>query len=212
MKRATFFVSTLGALAVLAACAATGTQRVAATRERMDAMTRNLDMLKIRVDNDASSLSDLVNKTQPDPKAQFAKYSSDSRALRSAVGETESRYTNVRASADKLFAEWSMRADTIHDADVKKVSEQRRNELSKAIDGFVAAAQPALEQLKSYVETSRDIEAYLSNDLTPSGIRALSDKSKAQTSAAAAINRKLDDVAAAAQKASTEFATIGPAP
>src|SRR5262245_15498884 len=114
MKRATFAVSAVGALALLAACAATGTQRVAATRERMDAMTRNLDMLKIRVDNDASSLADLVNKTQPDPKAQYEKYSNDSRALRSAVADAESRYTNVRASADKLFAEWSQRADTIH--------------------------------------------------------------------------------------------------
>src|SRR5262245_8727047 len=137
MKRASFVVSGLATLALLAACASTGTQRVEATRERMDSMTRNIDMLKIHVDNDASSLADLVNKTQPDPKLQYEKYRSDSRALRSAVAECESRYNNVRASADKLFQEWSMRADTIKDADVKKVSEQRRNELSKAIDGFV---------------------------------------------------------------------------
>lgn len=202
----------LGTVAVIAACQSGGHQDVEATSTRMDALKTNIENLKTQVSTAAASLADLVSKADTDPKPAYDKYAKDSKAVESSYNSAASRLAEVRTDADKLFKSWEERAKTITDPDLQKRSEERRTNLSKALDEVMQSTQKALDETKDFVKTNTDLSKYLGQDLTPAGIKAVADKSKAQTKSASSIGDKLDDVAKVASKASADFATAKPPP
>ena len=208
----TLFGFLLGGVALIAACQSGGHQDVEATSSRMDALKTNTETLKSEVSAAAASLADLVSKADTDPKPAYDKFTKDSKAVDASYTAAASRLAEVRADADKLFKSWEERAKTITDPDLQKRSEERRANLSKALEEVTQTTQKALDETKPYVATNNDLVKYLGQDLTPAGIKAVADKSKAQTKAASSIGEKLDDVVKVASKASADFATAKPPP
>ena len=202
----------LSGLAVLAACQSGGHQDVEATSSRMDALKTNAETLKSEASAAASSLADLVAKADTDPKPAFDKYTKDAKAVESSYNAAATRLADVRTEAGKLFKAWEERAKTITDPDLQKRSEERRENLRKSLEEVGSTTQGALDETKAFVATNTDLVKYLGQDLTPAGIKGVSDKSKAQTKAAESIGGKLDDVVKSAGKASAEFATAKPPP
>jgi uncharacterized phage infection (PIP) family protein YhgE len=202
----------LSGLAVLAACQSGGHQDVEATSSRMDALKTNAENLRMEATAAASSLSDLVAKAETDPKPAYDKYARDAKAVESSYNSAATRLASVRTEADKLFRAWEERSKTITDPDLQKRSEERRTSLSKMLEDVGKATQAALDETKSFVATNTDLVKFLGQDLTPAGIKAVSDKAKAQSKSAEAIGEKLEEVVKTAGKASAEFATAKPPP
>ena len=200
------------AVCLFAACESAGYQKVDATATRMRSLRDNLTTLKTSVTSSADSLGGLVDKADVDPKPSFDQYQKDVRAAESAYDSLQSRFNEAKTQAYKVFGEWSTRTATISDADLKKLSEERRADLTQKLDKLVAAMQPAMEETQAYISTSKDLVEYLSLDLTPRGIKAISDKAKAQMRSSTSIADKLDDAITAADAAASEFATAKPPP
>ncbi len=202
----------LGSVAVIAACQSGGHQDVEATSARMESLKANIETLKTQVSGAASSLADVVSKADTDPKPAFDKYKSDAKTVESSYNSAATRLASVRTEADKLFKAWEERTKTLTDPDLQKRSEERRTNFSKMLDDVMSSTQKALDETKDFVKTNTDLVKYLGQDLTPSGIKAVADKSKAQSKSASSIADKLDDADKVATKAAQDFATAKPPP
>lgn len=200
------------ALLLLASCQTSGHQRVNATSARLDELRTSLEALDEEVAAVADSLAAVVEKASEDPKPAFEQFGKDVKTVERSYERTRGRLAQAEQEAAKLFDEWTRNAAMISDPDIRALSEKRRDELKEALDDVVSEMQDAVAELESFVSTSRDLQTYLSQDLTPQGIRAIADKSRALGKASRSIAGQLEDVMDAARKAAPKFETAKPPP
>jgi len=206
------YVPAAAALLLLAACQTAGHQRVDATSTRLDDLRSSLERLDEEVTAVADTLATVVEKANEDPQPAYKQLGKDLSALERGYEHARSRLDQAEKEAGRLFEEWTRNAEQISDPDLKALSERRRDMLQKMLDAVVSRMSDAVSELEGYVSTSRDLHTYLSQDLTPQGIRAIADKSRAHGKAARTIAGKLEDVMEAAEKAAPRFETAKPPP
>jgi hypothetical protein len=202
----------LASLLLVASCQTAGHQRVDATSSRLTELRTGLEQLDGEVTATADSLAAVVEKANEDPTTAFEQYGKDVKAVERSYARARSTLSGAEKEAARLFEEWSRNASMISDPDLKALSERRRDELKQALDEVVGAMQDAVAELEGFVSTSRDLHTYLSQDLTPKGIRAIADKSRAHGKAARKISGLLEDVMDAAEEAAPKFETAKPPP
>jgi hypothetical protein len=118
----------------------------------------------------------------------------------------------MRSQGQAYFAEWEKQAATINDPDLKKSAEERRTRLAKAVEEVSGAMDEARNEIKPYVASIKDVQTYLSNDLTPAGIESIEGKSKDITKRAKAIGDEIDDVVEELEEHAPQFKTAKPPP
>jgi uncharacterized phage infection (PIP) family protein YhgE len=205
-------VGLLGALAFVSACQSEGHQQADSTAMSMDGLRTAAVTLKERVSAVATSLAAVVEKAEVDPKAPFEQYSANVSSLKDGISRVESGVNTMKSQGQTYFAEWQKQAATITDPDLKKKAEERREKLSKALTAVADAMTAARTELTPFLKSNEDLHTYLKNDLTPAGIKSISDKSKQCGKDAKSIGKKLDDVVEAVDKGAPEFKTAKPPP
>jgi len=211
--------STLSVFAVAAALAlgpgcksSSGHQASDTTAGHMDALRASADSLKAKVNAAAGSLSVVVEKAEVDPKTPFEQYKKDVAAVNDWVAKAESNLKAVRAQGQTYFAEWEKQATTMQDPELKETAEERRAELKKAVDAIGKAMEEVRVDLTPFVASIKDVQTYLSNDLTPAGIETVEGKSKKLIDDAETIGEKLDDLVETLEENAPAFKTAKPPP
>ena len=211
--------STLSVFAIAAALAlgpgcksSSGHSASDTTASHMDALRASADSLKARVNAAAGSLSVIVEKAEVDPKPPFAQYKKDVAAVNDWLAKAESNLKALRAQGEAYFAEWERQATTIQDPELKETAQERRTELRKAVDDIGKAMEDVRTELMPYVASIKDVQTYLSNDLTPAGIETIEGKSKKLIDEAETIGEKLDDLVKTLEENAPAFKTAKPPP
>lgn len=212
IRTAPSFFLILLALPLGSACQSSGHQQSDTTAMEMDDLRKAALSLKENVSACAASLAAVVEKRDVEPKAPFAQYKNDVETVVDGLSRAESSLKTMRSQGQTYFAEWEKQSATIKDPDLKKAAEERRARLAKAVDEVSAAMNDARAEITPFVASIKDVQTYLSNDLTPSGIESVEDKSKQITKNAKSIGDKLDDVVEALEKGAPEFRTAKPPP
>lgn len=206
------FTSVLLALAPFQGCASTGADEVDQTSTRLDAFSANVESLQRTVADVSASLDQVVETAATDPKPAFKEFSKHADMVASSTKKARANLDNARSAGTKLFDAWTKRLDTITDAEIRAASAERRDELQKVLKALDEEAAPTLTRLEGFVATTKDVHTYLSQDLTPSGIKGITGKSEDLADTGKSIADDLDDVVDAAKKAASKFATAKPPP
>lgn len=192
------------------ACHNTGHRQVDATSVRMSGLRESVEDLKTRVALAAGALESLVDKAEVDPAARYQQFEKETSGVETAYRDTQARLTNVQADAETLFNDWSMRSNQIADEGLRRKSQERRLELTRELDSVVDALRPTLDDVKSFVGTSKDLLTYLSQDLTVQGIRTIDDEAESHSERAKSLGEQLDRAIAATRNAEARFAVAKP--
>ena len=203
---------TILALALSSGCKSAGSEKADSTAMHMDDLRVATTALKEKVSAVAESLAQVVEKAEVDPKPAFDKYKTSVSAMQDALSRAESNLNAMRSQGQTYFTEWQKQAEAISDPDLKQRAAERREKLSKAVAEVSDAMKAARDEIAPYSKTSADLQTYLSNDLTPAGIKSVKDKSKQHGKDASSIGKKLDDVVEALAKGAPEFKTAKPPP
>jgi chromosome segregation ATPase len=198
------------ALASFQGCKSTGADEVEQTSSRLDAFSANIEKLQRTVADVSASLGQVVETASTDPKPAFKEFSKHAGALEESTKKARANLDKAQAEGAKLFEAWTKNLDTISDEDIRESSAERRDQLQKALGAVADEAAPALTDLEAYVATTKDLHTYLSQDLTPSGIKGISGKADDLADSAESITSDLDDVVDEAKKAAAKFATAKP--
>lgn len=206
------FVGILAFLSLGSACQSAGNQKADSTAMHMDDLRAAVTSMKEKVNACATSLAGVIEHGAVDPKPHFAQYRKDVAAVEDGLSKAESNLKTMRSEGQTYFAEWEKQGATIQDPDLKKSAEERRARLSKALEFVTTAMDSAKAELHPFVATIKDVETYLSNDLTPAGIESVEGKAKKIKNDAESIGEKLEDVVVALEKGAPEFKTAKPPP
>lgn len=163
----------LATASFLGGCAKTGMQRSVKASNSIEEVDSAMRKMVTQIDTTAASLDAVVSPGQPELKKAFNSYSDNVNDLEKS-GEKVLKYmAEMKTNTKEYFAEWQKDGDTYANPRLRELSEERRNKLADIYAQVPAANEGVQESYAAYVSDLKEIQMYLSNDLTPSGVSSV---------------------------------------
>jgi len=160
----------LATASFLGGCATTGQDRSVKTSNSIRDVDKEIRKFIVQLDDTSASLDNLVRPGQSDLKKTFKTYSNKLENLDSEGKRLIKRIDEMKAHSKEYFAEWEKQGDTFTNADIRELSDQRRVKLAEIYAQVPAAAVGIKGSYNEYLTELKEIQKYLSNDLTAEGI------------------------------------------
>ncbi len=172
------FLFTLFILSVISivGCSSTGIKRSEKATTTMQTMDDDIKSVGVQLDATGASLDELTKSGQSDVKKAFNLYT-DNVSKIEKIEKIEKSFAKhadeMQARGKDYFEEWQKDGDKYKNSQIQQLSEQRRIELSEIYGKIAQNSIGVKEAFKAYVSDVKEIQNYLSNDLTPKGIDAI---------------------------------------
>lgn len=163
----------LAAITLLGGCATTGMQRSATTSSKMQTVQADVQQAVAQVDSTGASLLELIKPEQSDLKKAYDTYAANVAQMEAAGKQLDKHTDQMNASGKDYFTEWERQGNTYANPQIRELSEQRRAELSEIFAEIPRSSVGVKGTLHSYLTDIKEIQKYLSNDLTPKGIESI---------------------------------------
>jgi chromosome segregation ATPase len=171
-----------------------GRTRSAGAVEGLQETRTELAATRKQVD-EAIAAAAAVQSAQGDLKPAYEKY-------RKEVAETESRAQNVRKRAadmqerGKEYREkWRSEMSKVDSPELKAAADARAAKLEQRYAGITAKAQAVRTAYEPFMKGLKDLQTYLSNDLTPAAVQAGRPAFDKVRTNGNTLNQKLDALA-----------------
>ncbi len=170
---ALFTVALLASAAFMSGCATTGMDRSVKTSNSIKHVDKEIRDLMVQIDVTAVSLDTLVTADKADPKKSFNKYSNNVEKLEKEGKQAIKRLDEMKLRSREYFEEWEKDGDTFKNAEIRELSVDRRSKLAEIYAQVPAANDGVKGSYNAYLSDLKEIQKYLSNDLTPKGIEGV---------------------------------------
>jgi ribosome-associated translation inhibitor RaiA len=164
--------------------------------------------VKAAVDATLTSLDKVVADAAVDPRKAFKAFDSNVSKIDSAANRAKKRSEEMKGRGQKYFDAWKVELASVNDADVRKLAEERKAKLETSFGTIRTKMEPARDQFNAWLSNLKDVQRYLSQDLTVAGIDAAKDLIAKTKTQGAEVQATLDSVIS---ELNTVVATIMPA-
>ena len=163
----------LGSGLFLSGCVTTGMQRSSNTGTTMRAVEDDYQQAIVQVSDTNASLEVLVDRNPVDEKKALGKYSVNVKKTKEAEKRLFAHSDKMRTQQKEYFEEWRKQGNAYVNPQIQALSEQRREDLSGSFVKISEASVGVKGSFKSYMSDLEEIKTYLSTDLTPKGVEAI---------------------------------------
>jgi high-affinity Fe2+/Pb2+ permease len=164
--------------------------------------------VKKEVDATLASLDKIVAQATIDPRKAFKEFDKNVPDVDSAATKAKKRAMEMKEKGKKYFNEWEKELAAVNDPDIRKLAEERKAKLEASFSNIRNSMEPVRDQFNTWLASLKDLQKYLSNDLTIGGIDAAKDLIAKNKAEGLAVQQNLDKVIA---ELNTVVATITPA-
>ena len=205
MKRTVTLIIFLASVALIAACASPGSKEhridtVSASMEQVDTDLREAVM---QVDAVDSSIDGLIEPENGNLAAAFEQYSEHVAEMERVGEQLEQHADALREQGLEYFDEWRAQGEEVANPEVRRISEERHAESREAFAGISETSIDVKRALQTYISDLRDIETYLSNDLTPAGVQAIAPVAEQARQDGTALQQAISPMLSALNRART---------
>ena len=109
----------------------------------------------------------------------------------------------------EYFTEWQRQAAEITNPQIKAATQARQAEVKGNLESLSRTGRTAGEAYDPFISNMKDILTYLSNDLTPGGVKRLEPTIEKARRDGAALQKALDDFNQASQRVQTTLRPTG---
>ena len=203
-----FFTTVLfGTAAFLGGCATTGMDRSVETSGSIKDVDNELRKMMIQINATATSLDVLVTPGQPDLKKSFDTYSDNVSKLDTEGKRVLKRLDEMKSRSKEYFGEWEKQGNTYTNPEIRELSEERRSKLAGIYAQVPAAGVGIRGAYQAYLTDQKEIQMYLSNDLTPKGIESITPVAQKSVQDLQILNESLKPVLTALDEIKAELYT-----
>lgn len=198
-------------LSWMGGCATTGMDRAQKTTTSMQNVQNDIDQASMQIDATGAALDDLMNPGQQNLQESFRKYSANVDKMEQAARRLNRHTEQMKSRGSNYFEEWDKQENKYTNPQIQALSEQRRSELRETYSQISASSIGFRGGLDRYVKDIKDIQRYLSNDLTPKGIQAIAPIAQRAKQDGESLKSELSPVQAAIQRVRSEMTPTQPA-
>lgn len=199
----------IGMLFSLSGCATSGTKLATKTTDTMQTVEADYRQAALQIDATRASLEDLMNPGQTDMQAAFKAYTGNVEKMESIGKQLDNHSQKMTARGNDYFAEWEKQGTTYTNPQIRELSEQRRMELRQVYMKIPEASIGVRGSMNAYLADIRDIQKYLSNDLTSQGVQTIRPVAERAVKDGETLRETVRPVLAAIERAKTEMAQGG---
>jgi len=168
-----FTMLLVGTAAFLGGCATTGMQRSVKTSNSIQDVDNEIRKMIVQIDVTGTALDSLVVPGNPDLKKSFNSYSDNLVKLDREGKRTLKRVEEMKSQSKEYFSEWEKQGDAFTNPQIRELSEERRSRLANIYAQVPAAGAGIKGAYHAYLTDLKEIQLFLSNDLTPKGIESI---------------------------------------
>ena len=165
-------VAALGAV-LATGCSSIGYNKQNLTAENVQSTGNLITDLQGKLDTTLTSLNNLVNQPQADLRPQYKTFASNVAAVQSAAKKLAAARSDIAAKEKEYFAQWDQEIAQIQNADIKAISQSRRDEVAKNLASLKTSYAQTDMAFKPFLADLQDVQKYLSVDLTAGGLAAI---------------------------------------
>jgi len=152
--------------------------------------------IKKEVDAALVALDKVVATADTDPRKAFKEFDKAVPRVDSAATKAKKRAEDMKAKGQDYFKQWEKELAGVTNPDIRALAEKRKAQLQAAFDNIKTTMEPAKEQFNPWLANLKDLQKYLSNDLTIAGIDAAKDLTAKAKSEGQQVQKSLDKVIA----------------
>ena len=193
---------------VVTGCARTGFDRSANIADTMSKQVTGLQEAKPQVDAMLASLEGLT-RAEGDMRPAYKKFSETLGDTEKAAARARKSSQTIREKEAEYFAEWQRQAAEITNPQIKAATQARQAEVKGNLESLSQTGRTAGEAYEPFISNMKDIRTYLSNDLTPGGVKRLEPTIEKARRDGAALQKALDDFNQASQRVQTTLRPTG---
>jgi len=200
-----FSMLLLGTAAFLAGCATTGMDRSIKTSNSIRDVDNEIRNMIVQIDVTAASLDSLVVPENTELKKNFDSYSDNLAKLEKEGKRVIKRTEEMKLRSTEYFAEWEKQGDAFTNPEIRELSTERRNKLAEIYARVPAAGAGIQGTYNAYLTDLKEIQKYLSTDLTPKGVESITPVAKQSVQDLAALKESLKPVITALDEIKAEL-------
>lgn len=175
LKYSTVLFYTLLAISMIgiSSCGSTGIERSEETTTTMEKMDSDIKLVVVQLDATNASLDELMKTGQSDVKKAFDLFTANTEKMAKMEGDFIKDADAMKARGKDYFSEWQKEGSKYKNSRIQQLSEQRRNTLGNIYGQIAENGKGVRDAFKTYVSDLKEIQIFLSNDLTTGGIQAI---------------------------------------
>jgi len=202
---ALFAMLLFGTVSVMGGCATTGMDRSVRASNSIKDVDSEIRKMNVQIDVTAVSLDTLVAADKGDLKKRFDSYTDNVEKLDKEGKKVLKRLDEMKLRNNQYFSEWEKEGDSFTNSEIRELSEQRRSKLAETYARVPAAGSGIKGSYHAYLTDLKEIQKYLSNDLTPKGVQAVTPVANRSVQDLNALKASLTPVVAALDEIKAEM-------
>jgi hypothetical protein len=193
----------------LVGCDSTGRQRSREATTTMQTMENDIKSVAVQLDVTGASLDELMRPGQSDVKKAFNLYTDNVSKIEKMEKDFAKHADEMKARGKDYFEEWQKEGDKYKNPQIQELSDQRRIELGEIYGKIAENSIGVRDAFKAYVSDAKEIQNYLSNDLTSKGIEAIAATARKVVDNGENLRLAIKNVQTAIEKARAEMIQSG---
>ena len=113
-----------------------------------------------------------------------------------AAGKIRKRGQDMRTQGEAYFAEWQKELAQVKNPEIQKLASERQARLKESFDNIRNVAEPLRTQFDPWLSDLKDLQKYLGNDLTISGVDAAKGLFKTTREQGTKVQKSMDALVA----------------
>jgi hypothetical protein len=164
--------------------------------------------IKKEVDATMVALDKVVTSAATDPRKAFKEFDKSVPRLDDAAKTARKRAEDMKARGQAYFKDWEKEMAAVNNPEIRKLAEERKAKLQGTFDSIKGFMEPARDEFSAWLADLKDLQKYLSNDLTIAGVDAAKELIGKSKTEGQAVQQSMDKVIA---ELNTIVATLTPA-
>jgi hypothetical protein len=189
LVRNLFTLTTVAGL--ITGCASDNYKKSANTAAALNQSAGMITKDNTLIDESLADLNDLVSNPYPDLRKQFNKFNDAVNELGASAKDVASKAAEMKSQGRDYFASWDKESAQIQNEDIRSRSETRRNEVALRFDRISREYDETTAAFRPFMSDLRDVQKFLSTDLTAGGLAAIKDTAAKATRDAVPVKESL---------------------
>ncbi|MFA6900899.1 MAG: hypothetical protein WC256_11925 [Desulfurivibrionaceae bacterium] len=199
----------LGFLLLLTGCATTGSGRAEKTTAKMEVVDSEIRQAVVQIDATGIALEKLIRPGLSDTKAAFETYSDNVVKMERLGGKLIKHTDEMSVRGKDYFTEWEKQGNTYTNPRIRELSEQRRSDSNTVYRRISESSIGVKGWFVAYLRDIKEIQSFLSTDLTDKGIKSITPIAQKAISDGAILKNTVVPVLSALDAAKSEMAQGG---
>ena len=210
IQSATYLLSMLILAGIsITACGTTGIERSTRATTTMQTVDGDIKLVAVQLDATGSSLDELTKPGQSDVRKAFDLYTENVLKMEKMEKAFNVHADEMKTRGKEYFEEWQKEGSQYKNQQIRDLSEQRRSDLSEIYSQIALNSVGVKSAFVAYVSDVKEIQIFLSNDLTPKGIEAIAPTSQKVVNDGSNLKIAIKNVQTAIDNARAEMAQSG---